>query len=258
MTTNSLGFIGGGRITKIFLQAFTNAKTNMESVVVFDINPDVLAALKKQFPFIETGELLHAASQQTVFVALHPPVIMETLEKIYSVVSEETELISLAPKITIEKISTMVSSKNIARMIPNATSYINEGFNPIAFHSDMGKEVRKSIKKLLKPLGKTIETDESKLEAYAIVSAMLPTYFWFQFQEMEKIAQQCGLASDEATNAIKTTLLKAIKLFFESGLTPSDVMDLIPIKPIGENQDQIIEIYQTKLMGLFGKIKPLQ
>jgi len=256
MKTNALGFIGGGRITKIILNAFTNAGTKMDSVVVYDTNPDVLAALKEQFPFIETGELLHAASQQTVFIALHPPVIMETLDKIAEVISEGTELISLAPKITIEKIASKVSSKYIARMIPNATSYINEGFNPIAFAPEMDKEDRKSIKKLLKPLGKNIETEESKLEAYAITSAMLPTYFWFQFQEMEKIAQQTGLTPEEAAETVKSTLKKAIKLYYNSGLTPAEVMDLIPVKPIGENQDQIIEIYQTKLMGLFGKIKP--
>jgi pyrroline-5-carboxylate reductase len=256
MKTNSLGFIGGGRITKIILQAFTNVGTNMDSVVVYDTNPEVLAALKEQFPFIETGELLHAASQQTVFIALHPPVIMETLDKIAEVISEGTELISLAPKITIEKIASKVSSKYIARMIPNATSYINEGFNPIAFAPEMGKEDRKSIKKLLKPFGKTIETEESKLEGYAINSAMLPTYFMFQFQELEKIAQQTGLTPEEAAETVKSTLKKAIKLYFNSGLTPAEVMDLIPVKPIGAHEMEIREIYQSKLMGLYEKIKP--
>lgn len=255
MKTNALGFIGGGRITKIFLQAFANAGTNMDSVVVYDSNPDVLIALKEQFPFIETGELLHAASQQTVFIALHPPVIMETLEKIAEVISEETELISLAPKITIEKIASKVNSKYIARMIPNATTYINEGFNPIAFAPDMEKEDRKSIKKLLKPLGKTIETDESKLEGYAIVSAMLPTYFWFQMEEIQKVAQQCGLSEEEAKETVKATLKRAIKTYYNSGLTPAEVMDLIPVKPIGEHETEIRDMYQTKLMGLFEKIK---
>jgi pyrroline-5-carboxylate reductase len=256
MKTNALGFIGGGRITKIFLKAFTNAEVELQSVVVYDSNPEVLTSLKEQFPFIETGELLHAASQQTVFIALHPPVIMETLDKIAEVISEETELISLAPKITIEKIASKVSSKYIARMIPNATSYINEGYNPIAFAPDMEKEDRKEIKKLLKPLGKIVETDEAKLEAYAITSAMLPTYFWFQMEEIQKVAQQCGLTEEEASDTVKSTLKRAIKTYYNSGLTPAEVMDLIPVKPIGENQDQITEIYQTKLMGLFGKIRP--
>jgi len=43
---------------------------------------------------------------------------------------------------------------------------------------------------------------------------------------------------------------------YESGLTPAEVLDLIPVKPIGEHEPQITEIYKTKLIGLFEKIKP--
>jgi hypothetical protein len=33
-------------------------------------------------------------------------------------------------------------------------------------------------------------------------------------------------------------------------------MDLIPVKPIGESETEIKNILNTKLLGLFGKIKP--
>lgn len=256
MKTKSLGFIGGGRITKIFLQAFANKKVELNSVVVFDTNADVLASLKVQFPFIETGSLEETASQPIIFIALHPPMIMETLDKIAGLVPNDAVVISLAPKITIEKIASKLKTTNIVRMIPNATSFINQGYNPLAYHTIMAKSDKKPIKKLLKTLGKTFETDEAKLESYAITSAMLPTYFWFQFQEMEKVAQQIGLTPEEASKTIESTLKKAIKLYFNSGLTPTEVMDMIPVKPIGEHQAQITEIYQTQLLGLFEKIKP--
>jgi pyrroline-5-carboxylate reductase len=114
---------------------------------------------------------------------------------------------------------------------------------------------RKQVKKLLLVLGRTFKTDEAKLEAYAIVSAMLPTYFWFQFEEMEKIAQQCGLNEKEAAKTVKATFKRTIKTYYNSGLSPDEVMDLIPVKPIGEHEAEIREIYQTKLMGLYGKIQ---
>ena len=64
MKTKSLGFIGGGRITKIFLQALVNKKTELASVVVFDTNADVLVALKQQFPNIVVAETPEQAAQQ--------------------------------------------------------------------------------------------------------------------------------------------------------------------------------------------------
>jgi pyrroline-5-carboxylate reductase len=165
-------------------------------------------------------------------------------------------VVSLAPKITLEKMASVLPTKKLVRMIPNATSFSNDGFNPVSFHPEMDKKEKKKILKLLKKLGKTFETDESKLEGYAIVSAMLPTYFWFQWQEMEKIAIETGLSEKEAKKAIQQTLKKAWKLYYKSDLTPAEVMDLIPVKPIGENEAEIKNILNTKLIGLFGKIKP--
>ncbi len=257
METKSLGFIGGGRITRIFLQGFSNKSVRFESVKVFDPNSETLAKLEKAFPAIEKAATAQeAAGQEVVFIAVHPPVVMETLEKIKDSVNENTTVISLAPKITLGKMQGTLPTKKLARMIPNATSFINKGYNPITFHPEMDTSEKGNIMKLVKKLGKTFETEELKLEGYAIASAMLPTYFWFQWQEMEKIAMETGLTHKEAQKAIKSTMKRAVKLYYNSDLTAPEVMDLIPVKPIGENEIEIKTILNTKLLGLFGKIKP--
>lgn len=257
MNSKSLGFIGGGRITKIFLQALTNKQIELSSVLVCDNNSEVLVELKKQFPVIQmTDSCELIAKQDIVFIALHPPVIMETLEKLKASVSEKTQVVSFAPKINIEKIASKLATKHIARMIPNATSYINEGYNPISFSAEYSSNEKQSLLETLKTLGKTFEVEESKLEAYAMVSAMLPTYFWFQWREMQDLGLQMGLNEMESKEAVQETLLAAINLFYNSKLNYTEVIDLIPVKPIGEHETQILEYYQTKLMGLFQKIKP--
>jgi len=43
---------------------------------------------------------------------------------------------------------------------------------------------------------------------------------------------------------------------YKSGLSASEVIDLVFVKPIGEHESQITEIYKTKLIRLFEKIKP--
>jgi pyrroline-5-carboxylate reductase len=257
MELKSLGFIGGGRITKIILQALANKQIELPSVLVCDTNSEVLNALKKQFPKIQVTDSCElAAKQEIVFIALHPPVIMETLEQIKESVSVKTQVVSFAPKISIEKVASKLTTKNIARMIPNATSYINEGYNPVSFSAEYSSNEKQSLFGMLKTMGKTFEVDESKLEAYAMVSAMLPTYFWFQWKEMQNLGLQMGLNELESKETIQQTLLAAIDLFYNSELNYNEVIDLIPVKPIGEYETQISEIYQSKLMGLFQKIKP--
>lgn len=253
----SIGFIGGGRVTKILLQGFSNKKIKFGKVVVSDTNPEVLADLKKKFPEVESADSLSAASQDVVFISLHPPVVMDTLELIKGSVKADTIVISLAPKINIVKISSKHPQvKNIARLIPNATSYINEGYNPVCFSSGFEKENKNEILDLLRILGETFEVAEEKLESYAILSAMLPTYFWFQWRELAEIGQKIGLNEKEAKASINDTLVASLNLMYKSGLTAQEVIDLIPVKPIGEHETQINEFYNTKLMGLFEKIKP--
>jgi len=257
MDLKSIGFIGGGRITKIVLHALANKQFELPSVQVCDTNPEVLKAIQKQFPKIQpTGSCESAAKQEIVVIALHPPVIIETLEQIKNSVAEKTQVISFAPKISIEKIAAKLATRNIARMIPNATSYINEGYNPVSFSEEYSSSEKQTLLEMLKTMGNTIEVEESKLEAYAIVSGMLPTYFWFQWEEMKNLGLQMGLNESESKETVQQTLVAAIKLLFDSDLNYNEVIDLIPVKPIGEHESQISEIYRSKLMGLFEKIKP--
>ena len=253
----SIGFIGGGRVTRILLQSFKNKNAKFSKIVVTETNKEVADNLKNIFPEIQIENSSVTASQDIVFISLHPPVVMDTLEFIKGSVKSNTIVISLAPKITLRKISLKLNnSKNIARLIPNATSYINEGYNPVCFSSDFAGREKQQVLDLLGLMGKTFEVPEEKLESYAIMSAMLPTYFWFQWKELAVVGQKIGLSEKESKDSINNTLIASINLMYKSGLTAGEVMDLIPVKPIAEHESQITEIYETKLIGLFEKIKP--
>lgn len=253
----SIGFIGGGRVTRILLQGFKNKNVKFGKVVVADTNPEVLVNLKKHFPEAEAADTKSAARQDIVFISLHPPVVMDTLESIKGDVKTDSIVISLAPKINMPKLSSKLGQvKNIARLIPNATSFINEGYNPVTFASGFDSAHKKVILDLLETLGHTFEVSEEKLESYAIMSAMLPTYFWFQWRELAEIGGKIGLSDEESKKSIYETIIASLNLLYKSGLTTSEVIDLIPVKPIGEHEPQIAEIYKTKLIGLFEKIKP--
>ncbi len=257
MKTTTLGFIGGGRITKIFLQAFRNKSLAFDSIVVYEPDKEVAFALQTQFPSITlAGSATEPAKQELVFLAVHPPAMMETLNAVKEVVKPDSTVVSLAPKITIEKIAGILDTEKIARVIPNATSYINKGYNPVRFHDTFPAEEKKNTMELFRKLGKTIEVEESLLEGYAMISAMLPTYFWFQWKKMEELALQMGFDEAEAKKVIRNTLKRSIQLYYKSSLTPEEVMDLIPVKPIGEHEEEIMEVFEKKLPGLYEKIKP--
>ena len=257
METRSLGFIGGGRITKVFLQAFKNKSVKFDTIKVYDTDNQVLDNLKRQFSeIITTRSVSDATKSDIVILALHPPVIMKLLDQLKEILKHESVVLSLAPKISIDKMSEILAINKIVRMIPNATSIVNEGYNPVSFHDSFSSKAKEQFINIFNVLGHTFEVAEHKLEGYAIASAMLPTYFWFQLEKMEEIAEKTGLNSNEAKDTIYNTLKFANELFYKSDYSHKEIMDLIPVKPIGENEAEINIIYETKLLGLFEKIKP--
>ena len=258
MNNKPLGFIGGGRITRIILSGFNHAGNMPGQIVVSDSNIDVLTSLKTSFPDIHIAhnDNQQPAQQDIVFIALHPPVMSEILGQIKTVLKPTAILVSLAPKLNIAKISEMLNGFNrIARMIPNAPSILNEGYNPVAFSPALSKTEKEELLLLLNILGKSPEVPEDNLEAYAILTAMGPTYLWFQLQELQNIAKSFGLTAPEIEDGITNMVIGTVKTFYGSGLIPEEVMDLVPVKPLKDEEDNIKYIYRTKLAALYNKLK---
>jgi pyrroline-5-carboxylate reductase len=258
MNEKTIGFIGGGRIARIFLEGWSRAKALPSNIIVSDSKTESLAKLKAAFPSIQTEEKISAAvGQDIVFLAVHPPVMAEVLSGIKASIKPSTILVSLAPKFTIAKISGMLGGFNgIARVIPNAPSIIGAGFNPVSFAPGIGDANKAALRDLLAPFGDCPEVAEEKLEGYAILSAMGPTYLWFQLQALREVAAGFGLSEEDIATAMKRMVCGGTRTLLESGLSPSEVMDLIPVKPLAEMEPQVIEMYRTRLPGIYQKIKP--
>jgi pyrroline-5-carboxylate reductase len=258
MIEKTLGFIGGGRITRIMLEGFKRKDLAFKKVVVSDINPEALKLLKETFLDITVAPDNNPlpASGDIVFMALHPPAVLPALDEIQSYLKQEAVLISLAPKIAISKISERLEGFNkIVRMIPNACSIVNRGYNPVAFSTSLDESERKHLMKILAILGDCPEVDEDKLEAYAIVAAMGPTYLWFQLYELEKIGTSFGLTPQEVRSAVTRMAEGAAMTMSESELVPDEVMDLIPVRPLAEEEETIKSLYRSKLEGFYNKLK---
>jgi pyrroline-5-carboxylate reductase len=258
MTNQSVGFIGGGRVTRIFLEGWARAQKLPASVTVSDPNPEVCRKLQSRFPAIAvTADNARAAAQDIVFLAVHPPAMVEVVGAVKGTVKRDALMVSLAPKFTLAKLSGLLGGfGRIARVIPNAPSVLGAGFNPVTFAPALAAEDRAEVTALLAPLGECPEVAEEKLEAYAVLSAMGPTYLWFQLQALREVAAGFGLGDAEITPALKRMVCGGARTLLESGLSPTEVMDLIPVKPLAEMEAQVSEMYRTRLPGIYQKIRP--
>lgn len=253
-----IGFIGGGRITNIFLEAWQKNKVSFEKIFVFDAQVEKSSNLVSKFAGVNTSSSITDLVNQcdVIFLAIHPPVFDDILNEIKESITEDKFLISLAPKITISKINQYLGKKvPVARVIPNAPSIIGKGFNVYSLSLGVNKELSSLLHHLFAPLGKFKNVNENTLESYATITGMGPTYFWFLFHEVFQQALKTGLSEAEAKEAVNEMLKGVTETIFNSNLNYEQVLDLIPSYPMKKYEESIQKIYADTISKLFDKLK---
>lgn len=194
------------------------------------------------------------SKQDVVFLALHPAVAKEVLPRVANGL-EARLVVSLAPTLTVEKLSTMLAGfTSIARLIPNAPSAVCQGYNPVSFAPALEAEDRERLLELLAPLGDCPVVPEPDLEAYALISGRGPTYFWPQLYELAALARSFGLPEKEALQATGKTILGAMAVMRDGALSFDEAMDLVPVKPLPE-ATALAEALRAALPGLLAQMR---
>lgn len=254
----SAGFIGGGRVTRILAMGWRRAGAFPARLLVHDPDPRAIEALRGEVPGVEPVAAEVAATADVVFLALHPPALPGALAEIKPVLRRDAMLISLAPKVPIAMLELLAGTRRVARMIPNAPSIMGLGFNPVAFGPGLDERGRTELTGLFAAWGQAPEVAEETLEAYAILTGMGPTYFWFQWQALRESAAQMGLAAPDAEAALRAMIEGALSTLFDAGLSPAAVMDLVPVKPLAQMEPDVTAAYHTLLPALYSKIRPVE
>lgn len=258
MITKTIGFVGGGRAVKIILGGLARAGALPRQVLVSDPDAGILNNLKKGFPSIEVfpGNNTAPAAADIVFISLHPPLMAQVLEEIKPALKPSAIVVSLAPKPAMAKLAGMLGGfKRLARLLPNAPSIINSGYNPVAFAPALDEADKSELLGLFKVLGECPEISEDKFEAYATFTAMGPTYLWFQLQKLAELETSFGLSREETEKGIAAMTVGAVKTLFGSGLSAGEVMDLVPVKPMKDDEESIKNAYAAKVSAIYQKLK---
>lgn len=252
---NSVSFIGAGRIARIMMGGWRRANALPARILVVDANPDAIAALRAEYGNVVAATLEQAAQADLVLGALHPPALNEVLPLLAGTLGQSSVFCSLAPKIRLSALQEKLAGFNrLARMNPNAPSIIGEGYNPISFGPDLPGAARADLLALLKPLGHSPQVDERLLESYAVISAMGPTYFGFQFAEVERLATSFGLDASAAREAMRAMLIGTVDTLFASDLARDQALDLVPVRPMAECEADIVAMLQRQIGGIHAKL----
>lgn len=252
---STIGFIGAGRIARVMVEGWKAAGALPAAILVHDANADAAARLAGLSTVVRVASLAEAAATDIVVVGLHPPVLADVLPRIATHLKPDAILLSLAPRAKFADLQRLAGGfARLARQNPNAPSIVGEGYNPIAFAPALTAADRDALLALMIPLGDCPVVEEATIEAYALISAMGPTYLWFQMRELERLGIEFGLGAAAAREAVAAMVHGAATTLLESDLPADLVTDLVPVKPLGADEDAFVAAYRGRLVPLYQKL----
>jgi pyrroline-5-carboxylate reductase len=251
----SIGFIGAGRVARILLGGWQHAGRLPADIRAYDANPAAVEVLQAEFPAVQSVPLSETASAHLVFAALPPPAMGEVMTAMAGHLRPDAVLCSLAPKVKLAVLTEKLAGfSRLARMNPNAPSTIGKGYNPIVFGDRLPGAERSALQAILAPLGQLPEVAEPLLETYAVISAMGPTYFGFQFAEVERLATSFGLDAVAARQAMLAMVEGTAALLFASDVPQATALDLVPVRPLAEHEADIRQKLRDSVTGIHTKL----
>ncbi|MEZ5332816.1 MAG: NAD(P)-binding domain-containing protein [Thermoanaerobaculia bacterium] len=248
----SIGFVGGGRVVRFLLEGWQRSGALPGPVRVFEPDEEARDRLIESCPEVELGDLDGVAGSRLIFLAVHPPIVEGVIGSLSGKLRPEAIVVSLVPKARMSALEAGLGTSRIVRMIPNAPSAIGEGYNPVTYNSGIDATVRRELEALFAPWGEAPEVPEDHLEIYAVVTAMGPTYFWYQIQELRNLAVEFGLTPETADRAIGRMVEGTTRC--SSCREAPTRWTSWPVRPLREIEPGVVEAIDTRLRRLYGRL----
>lgn len=253
MNGYDIGFVGGGRVVGALLQRLQVCCWPLSGLRISDQDITTRTTLLSRFNGIEVGrDNRHVAQRRLLFVALCPEEFPQVLPVIASLLTEQSVVISLAPYHCFASLQNLLGGFNrLVRMAPNAPSIIGAGYNPVCYSPNITAAERSELEELFSYFGAHPTVDERALEAYAVLTAIGPTYFWFQWQVLRDLGKTFGLKQAEVDAGISAMLDGARRMMFDVGLSAQAILDVSAAAPLAEAEPEITKLYRDKLTALY-------
>ena len=224
-----LGVIGCGKMAKAMVSGIYEQKPRLYStLLVNDTDTQQAEAFVDLFSAQNYDQLDLVRHSNVVLLTVKPHQVREVLNHTSSAWRPGQLLISVAAGIKIGVIqSYLPSDVKVIRVMPNLPALVGAGITAIAAGEEVEKEDFVQVENLLSGLGKTVITDEKKMDAITAVSGSGPAYVMMVVESMTEAAVQIGLDWDLARQLVLSTISGSITMLEITGQHPAQLRNQV-------------------------------
>ncbi|KLO22129.1 hypothetical protein X275_07475 [Marinitoga sp. 1197] len=246
----NVGIIGVGNIGSMILEALYNKEYE------FNIINRTRSKLKK-YEKLENVHICKSIEEvyeksKFIFVAVKPQHIDKVFKELSELEEKENYIISTAAGKELEEVIEKTHKNNVIRIMPTIISKIGKGVTAVAFNKTIDKNIKKDIIDLMKPLGKVIELEEEKFDAFTILNSSGPAFVSFILESFIEGAINIGLHAETAKEIVLKTFEGSIKFLEKENIELAELKYKVS-SPGGVTIKGLYELEQKGVKGAIMK-----
>lgn len=210
-----LGVIGAGFMATAIIKGVLKSNLlDAESIIVSDLSTDSLEKIAKLGVTTTCSNESLANDSEFILFAVKPQNSSNVFNEIKNCSCDK--FISIMAGVKIDKISTALGKKMVARCMPNTPCSLGVGAIGLDCSRFTDKNDVEFIKSLLSSVGMVVEVMESKLNAVTGVSGSSPAYFYLFLKYIIESGVKNGLTESEAKKLATASMLGSAKMVLEN------------------------------------------
>lgn len=220
----TIGFIGYGNMGRALASGVLGDESlrGRYALAAYDpYAPSVKAAREAGITVADDAVAL-AACSDIILLAVKPCQAGGALDAILPALGPDKLVLSIAAGITLDFLAAKVGGRcPVARAMPNTLALVGEGFFALCCGEGVLPELKDAAVEMFEMLGRLVELDESKFNAFTALSGSGPAYVFHFMESLAEAGVSVGL-DRETSRAIALSLIRGGAAMAErTGLHPA-------------------------------------
>ncbi len=229
-----IGFLGGGNMAEAMIKGLLSASfIESKNIISSDLSDERLQILKDKYSIhVSQDNRDMAKNSDIIIIAVKPQAIKNVLSEIYDLINENKLIISVAAGVSIKSLESYLnldghSKVNVIRSMPNTPALVQAGVTALASGHNVSKSNLKIGHRIFEAIGKTVDVDETHLDAVTGLSGSGPAYIFTIIEALSDAGVKMGLSREVANILTIQTVLGSAKLALETGKHPGELKDMV-------------------------------
>jgi pyrroline-5-carboxylate reductase len=226
----TIAFLGSGNMAEALVKGLLRAHVaEPGEIVCSDRREERGPELTQRYGVRFTRSNRDAVERSDIVIlSVKPQVMNKLLDEIAPALDQRKLVISIAAGVPIAAIERRVGhGVRIVRTMPNTPALVGAGATALSGGEHATEDDLRQARALFDAIGKTVEVDETLLDAVTGLSGSGPAYIFLVIEALSDAGVKVGLPRATAQELAAQTVLGSAKLLIETGEHPGRLKDQV-------------------------------